>query len=358
MKIKQFGYLSDPKNGQKLTLQIFKKDSDEIIDGLLLNKNSWYPVIGGIPRMLLAQSKVEFLQRKRIFLKKYRNRLSKKIINEWDLAVKDVKNISSFEKHQQKTADSFAYEWKNIYQENNFEKNNFYHFLSPFIKEDDIKDKVTVDIGCGSGRFTKWAALASARMAFGTDLGDSVEVAYNMTKGFENVGIIQADIYSMPFNEKIDLAYSIGVLHHLPQPKQGFLNLIKMLKEKGKILIWVYSRRHNIRALYFYEPLRAVCRHISKPVLFKLCYIPASIVHLWNLFCKAFKFKNMPFSYYENFSFNMKLNDSFDVLATPKSNYYYSEEIEGWFKDASLKGIKSFEHPEAGITCIGTNDSD
>jgi hypothetical protein len=61
----------------------------------------------------------------------------------------------------------------------------------------------------------------------------------------------------------------------------------------------------------------------------------------------------MPFSYYANFPFNMKLNDAFDVLATPKSNYYYVEDIEKWFKKASLKRIRAFEHKEAGITCIG-----
>ena len=61
----------------------------------------------------------------------------------------------------------------------------------------------------------------------------------------------------------------------------------------------------------------------------------------------------MPFAYYANFPFNMKLNDAFDVLATPKSNYYFTSEIERWFKDANLTDIKSFEHPEAGITCIG-----
>ena len=358
MNITHFKYLSDPIDDSELTLRVFKKNGDEIHDGLLVGKKSWYPVIGGIPRMLVGQSKNELLQRKKAFLGTYRNKFDKKIVNEWNAAIKDIKNQSEFEKHQQKTADSFAYEWKNIYQENNYEKNNFYHFLSPFVKEKDLKGKITIDIGCGSGRFTKWAALAGAKVAFGADLGDSVEVAYEMTKNYKNVGIVQADIYFMPFNKGINFAYSIGVLHHLPQPKQGFLNLIKMLNEKGKILIWVYSRRHNIRALYFYEPLRTVCRHIPKPVLFKLCYIPAFIVHLWNILCKSLKLKNMPFSYYENFSFNMKLNDSFDVLATPKSNYYFSEEIEEWFHEAKLKNINSFEHPEAGITCIGTNDSD
>ena len=127
------------------------------------------------------------------------------------------------------------------------------------------------------------------------------------------------------------------------------------------MLIWVYNRRNNVRALYFYEPLRNLLKKLPKPVLFKLSYIPGFIVHLINLFGKFLEmigFKSLatklPFAYYANFSFNMKLNDAFDVLATPKSNYYYVEEIKQWFTDASLNDIQAYEHPEAGITYIGT----
>ncbi len=355
MKLSYFKYLSDPTENKELILKVFNRDEDEVVDGVLLGKSSWYPVIGGIPRMLTGQEKIDILQRKYSFLNKYKNILPPNIVSEWKRVVKDTKQKSSFEKHQRKTADSFAYEWTNIYKENTFEKNNFYHFLSPFIKQNDFKGKVTLDIGCGSGRFTKWAALGGAKVAFGVDLGDSVEVAYEMTKSYVNVAIVQADIYALPLKDEIDIAYSIGVLHHIPEPKEGFKKLIKVLKKNGKMLIWVYSRRNNNRAIYLYEPLRVISRLIPKPILYKLCYIPATIVHLWNIFCKSLKLKKMPFFYYENFSFNMKLNDAFDVLATPKSNYYYSEEIEKWFKEAKLNNIKSFEHPEAGITCIGTH---
>jgi SAM-dependent methyltransferase len=263
-------------------------------------------------------------------------------------------------KHQKKTAESFAYEWNNIYKENDFEKNNFLHFLSPYIKEGDLKGKLTLDIGCGSGRFTKQAALCGAEISFGTDLGESVDLAYKLTKDLENVCIVQADIYHMPFENVFDIAFSIGVLHHLPQPQNGFSALPKVLKKGGKMLIWVYNKRNNKRALYFYEPMRSITRKIPKPILFKLCYVPGTIVHLLNYsthFCNFIGAKNlakkMPFTYYANFPFNMKLNDAFDVLATPKSNYYFREQIEKWFSDANLKNIEAFEHPEAGITCIG-----
>ena len=282
------------------------------------------------------------------------------ICQEWGKEISRIDNFDKFSKHQKKTAESFAWEWKHIYRENPYEKKNFLHFLSPFIIAKDIWGKTVIDIGCGSGRFTKWTALIGAKVVFGTDLGESVEVAYELTKNIDNICIIQADIYNMPFANSFDLAYSIGVLHHLPKPKEGFLRLKKVIARGGKILIWVYNRRNNARAIYFYEPLRSMFRKIPHPILLKLCYIPAFTVHLINyitilldrLGAKKLAHK-IPFHYYANFPFNMKLNDSFDVLATPKSNYYYVEEIKDWFKNAKLKKIKAHEHQEAGITCIG-----
>lgn len=361
MRQKFVEHLIDPLNSKKFELNIFNEKDGQIIAGILFNDENWYPIINGIPRMMIKELRKNLLQSHHEFFKKFKEKMPENIATEWQKTIEKINDMDAFLKHQKITGESFAYEWENIYKENDYEKNNFLHFLSPFKKEADIAGKMTLDIGCGSGRFTKWAALCGAKVAFGTDLGESVEVAYKLTKDLENVCIVQADIYDMPFENEFDLAYSIGVLHHLPKPQEGFSRLPKTLKIGSQMLIWVYSRRNNKRALYFYEPLRDMLKKLPKPLLFKLCYIPGAVVHLLNLsthFCNFIGAKElakkMPFAYYANFPFNMKLNDAFDVLATPKSNYYYSEQIEKWFSDANLKEIKSFEHPEAGITCIGT----
>ncbi|HSX41727.1 MAG TPA: class I SAM-dependent methyltransferase [Candidatus Saccharimonadales bacterium] len=361
MRQKFVTYLKDPITLQPLSLNaIFKEADGHIIDGVLTSKNSWYPIVNGVPRLLTNELKTTLLQTHQRFFTTYRRRLGEPIIKDWRAAISQIQDLDRFLKHQKKTAESFAYEWKYIYKENDYEKQNFFHFLSPFIKENDLRSKLTLDIGCGSGRFTKWAALSGAKVAFGSDLGETVEVAYEMTKTLPNACIIQADIYAMPFDNTFDLAYSIGVLHHLPQPQEGFARLPKVLKKTGRMLIWVYNRRGNGRAIYFYEPLRAVAKHLPKPLLFSLCYLPAAAVQLINyltvLLKKAgqAKLANLvPFAYYANFPFNMKLNDAFDVLATPKSNYYLVEDVKKWFRGARLKEIRAFEHPEAGITCTG-----
>lgn len=361
MRESHLSYLSDPTTAASFHMLKFKEADGHVISGLLVCGTNWYPIVNSIPRILLGELKVQTLQSRYAFFEKYKESMPEPIRKEWQQAIDSIPDLDSFLNHQKKTAESFAYEWKYIYKENTFEKHNFFHFLSPFIKEDNLAGKTTLDIGCGSGRFTKWAALSGTKVSFGSDLGESVEVAYQMTYMLPNVCIVQADIYAMPFRNTFDIAYSIGVLHHLPEPQNGFSALPKVLTVGGQMLIWVYNRRHNARALYFYEPLRSIFRHLSKPLLFKLCYIPGGIVHLINLFgngLSAIGFRTLaqklPFAYYANFPFNMKLNDAFDVLATPKSNYYTVEEIGAWFNHAGLKHIDAYEHPEAGITCIGT----
>lgn len=361
MRERFISLFSDPLDGSPVTLTSYKHDGDHIIAGLLQSVSNWYPIIDGVPRFLVGELRQNLLQEKLSFFHTYSEQLPAPVKAEWQEVIERIANLETFLAHQKKTGESFAYEWKYIYRENDYEKQNFLHFLSPFVKEVDLADKCTLDIGCGSGRFTKWAALSGAKIAIGSDLGESVAVAYEMTRDLPNACIIQADIYAMPFRKAFDFAYSIGVLHHLPEPKRGFLALPKVLKSGGRFLIWVYNRRNNARALYFYEPLRAVLRHLPKPLLYQLCYIPGGIVHGINLFGRwlgQIGFpeleKKLPFAYYRHFPFNMKLNDAFDVLATPKSNYYLAEEIEAWFQEAKLEEIQSFEHPEAGITCTGT----
>jgi len=327
MRSEHATHLVDPVTKEPLQLEAEQREGEHVMTGSLKSSRHRYPIINGIPRLLLQA---------------------------------DTQNMA-FKVHQQKTADSFAYEWNNIYEENDFEKNNFLHFLSPFVKEKDLAGKNLLDVGCGSGRFTKQAALAGAKLVIGTDHGESVEAAFKLTRDLPNACIVQADVYHMPVKNFADLTFSIGVLHHLPEPESGFRQLPATAKAGGQVLIWVYNRRNNFRAVYVFETLRKVTRHVPPRLLYRAGYVPAAGVQTLNAVTHGLNrvgakqlAKKIPFSYYANFPFSMKVSDAFDVFATPKSNYYYVEEIEKWFTAAQLHAINSFEHTEAGITAIGS----
>lgn len=300
---------------------------NHVMEGYVASSTHAYPIRQGIPRLLPAQNFAD----------------------------------AAFMQHQKKTGDSFAYEWNRIYQENPYERENFLHFLKPFLSTPDLRGKIIADIGCGSGRFTKQAAELGAALVVGSDIGESVVQAFERTKHLPNVCIAQADLYHMPLHHVADLVISIGVLHHLPDPQAGFSAILPAARPGGRVLIWVYNRRRNWRAVYLFESLRLLTRRLPKGVLYRLCYLPAAAVHAVNgltHLAKRLKLprlgESLPFAYYANFPFRMKLSDAFDVFATPKSNYYYVEEVETWHRLPALHQARCYEHREAGITCMST----
>jgi ubiquinone/menaquinone biosynthesis C-methylase UbiE len=67
-----------------------------------------------------------------------------------------------------------------------------------------------------------------------------------------NVRAVQADLHNPPFAlESFDFIYSIGVLHHLPDPEVAFRNLLRFLKPGGEVQIYLYWKpeQRPIKAL-------------------------------------------------------------------------------------------------------------
>ena len=95
-----------------------------------------------------------------------------------------------------------------------------------------FKDKLVLDAGCGIGRHAFFAAAYGAKEVIGIDLSDAVDTAFENVGHLPNAHIVQADIYDPPFRRAtaggdFDFIYSIGVLHHLPDPESGLRSLVR-----------------------------------------------------------------------------------------------------------------------------------
>jgi len=236
---------------------------------------------------------------------------------------------------QEKTASSFGFEWtkfNDVFAE--YEK-NFLEYIAP-IDRDFFKGKLVLDAGCGAGRHTVFAANYGADVhAF--DLSDAaVSAAQDNTTYLAKTRVFQADMYTLPvaWPNTYDYLFCIGVLHHLPDPQEGFNRLVALVKEGGSISIWVYGRKDNELAIKLYEPIRKITKRIPHKVLYFLSLFPALLMETMNrLGVKAF-------SHYAQFPFRTKWNDVFDVFSAPSARYYDLAEIEKWFEQAGLKDIQ------------------
>ncbi|MGV8163180.1 MAG: class I SAM-dependent methyltransferase [Candidatus Nanoarchaeia archaeon] len=329
-------YLKCIDCGKDLRLQTFTDKKEECIEGVLCCRGckAEWPVIQGVPRLLSRKLLKE------IVVSKYPEFFKKHKLKGITLSTKE-KDLKS------RTADSFGFEWlaypKILSQ---FER-DWARYFNPYIYKKDIKGLVVADFGCGMAKHGYFIGKYNAKKYIGVDLSEAVDAAYDNTNKFNSL-IVQADIYSLPLKgEIVDLFYSIGVLHHLPDPEKGFQSITKLMKKNSRIFIWVYGKHNNKRAKYLYDPIRLVTTKIPKKLLYGLCYVPASALHAAN---ESYKFfdkvglkriaKLHPFKYYSMFPFRFKVSDSFDVFATPKQVYYEMNEIDGWFNHAGLKNHK------------------
>ena len=314
MKERLLQYIVCPHCKAEFDLHVEKKDSEEILEGRLdcSSCQSVYRIIKGIPRILPAE----------------------------------------ISEDQKDTARAFEYEWKHFTELTDKYESQFLDWIKP-ITQDFFKDKVVLDAGCGKGRHVWLSAKFGAKDVIGIDLSEAVEVAYKNTRNFPNVHIIQADIYNLPFRTPFDYAYSIGVLHHLPDPEKGFSSVVKHIKMGGRISAWVYGKEGNGWIEKIVNPIRIIFtskipKFITKLIAFfvalpmqaalKLIYKPINR-HATGL--KRFLFYNDYLYSISDFSFTENYSIVFDHLVAPTAFYIAGPEFRQWFDRAKLSDVQT-----------------
>lgn len=316
--------------------ECFKK---EITEGLLTcSCGRYYPIIGGIPRMLpdsLRDDVVKGLFSS--FLEKHKKDLPSGIK---ELAMEDLTS----RKLKKKTLESFGFQWNRFREMFPEFRANFLNYIKP-LKPEFFRGKLSLDLGCGFGRHTYYTAEFGSEVV-GLDLSHAVEAAYRNTIKFPSAHIIQGDIYNLPLRNDFDFLFSIGVIHHLPDPKGAYMSIVKFAKKGSSVFVWLYGREGRWFKTRFVEgTIRQVTKRMPHRLLYQFCYFPAGLYQICNDIYNTLKkhrataglAEKIPFKGYAHFPFRVKHADAFDLLATPVNNYYTRKEVREWLSDAKLK---------------------
>jgi SAM-dependent methyltransferase len=257
----------------------------------------------------------------------------------------------SWRELNRKTRQSFGYQWTRRKFSHIIPRfrQDFLNYIYP-VKEDSLRAKVCLDAGCGFGRHIYYAACFGARM-WGVDFSLAIESAAKNTSGLGDVDLIQADIYRLPFRDNsFDYIYSIGVLHHLPEPEKGFAALVRLLKVKGRISVWLYSKSRPV-VNFAIEAVRIVTKRIPHRILYVLCLLISSlefgcVILPYRILSRPPFLKNLMQSLplpriklYADYPFDILCADWFDRLSAPIRFYYNEQEIRQWFNQADLRLI-------------------
>ena len=302
-----------------------------------------FPIVAGIPR-LLPKPLLDHV------LGKYHRRY---LQNNPDLSKRMIENdqvADSTIELKTKTLASFSYEWRtfdDLYEEY---EDQFLSWIAP-LPPSFFQGKLTLDAGCGMGRHVVLVAQYGSEVV-GFDLSEAVEAAYRNSRHLPNVHIVQADIYSPPFPPEFDFVYSIGVLHHLPDTREAFQRLTRLIKPGGYMSIWVYGREENFLATNPLEMLRKITTKLPLKSLDILSLFLGEILHLTtkmyqfldgSSFLKGFVQKLPSRDYFlqiADYDPRIKRSIVFDLLSTPLSKYFTKQELGEWFEDANFSDVK------------------
>ncbi len=120
-----------------------------------------------------------------------------------------------------------------------------------------LPGEMILEIGCGSGRFTR-EAIRTGAMVMSFDYSSAVEANYRSNGQAENVLIVQASIYEVPFpRESFDKVFCFGVLQHTPDPELAFARMTQCAKPGGRIASDVYVKnlgRWLLQPKYWVRP--------------------------------------------------------------------------------------------------------
>ena len=113
-----------------------------------------------------------------------------------------------------------------------------------------IEVKKILVAGCGTGKHAINIALYDSEIAIHAIDLSLASLAYAKRKSQEmnikNIQWFQSDILKlMDHEESYDLIESVGVLHHLEKPKQGFDILSNKLNNGGLMRLGLYSRTYR-----------------------------------------------------------------------------------------------------------------
>jgi 2-polyprenyl-3-methyl-5-hydroxy-6-metoxy-1,4-benzoquinol methylase len=158
-----------------------------------------------------------------------------------------------YKEHYLKDSEIFDYSERNLPV---IIKNEFRRLRESILDEISDEMSLILDVGCGNG----WASkklIPLEKKVISLDI--SPVNTFNAIKNVqhENHAGLIADVYNLPLKENtIDCIIASEILEHVPDPKTFINNLIKLLKDSGKLII---STPYNEKIEYY------LCVHCNRP---------------------------------------------------------------------------------------------
>lgn len=216
---------------------------------------------------------------------------------------------------------------------------------------------VGFDLGCGSGRWAKFVAPRVARLHCIDASAEALEIARRNLSSQPNCVFHNESVDAMSLEPgSMDFGYSLGVLHHVPDPLAGLRACVQKLKPGAPFLVYLYYAFDNrpawFRALWQASDTmrRQICQ-LSPPMRIRITQLIAAGVYLplariaRALEQAGLNAESFPLYAYRDSSFYTMRTDALDRFGTKLEQRFSSEQFRALLENAGLDRVTVSRDP-------------
>ena len=255
--------------------------------------------------------------------------------------------MSPHEKDQnldQEVINSFGHEWAAFdYSESESDQaldKQFLAYCAPIdLNQFNADSAIAADFGAGSGRWTA-RLLPYFSLTYALEPSDGAnQVLRDKFKNETQVRILQETVGANSIADgSLDLAMSLGVLHHIPDTGLAIKDVASKVKSGGVFLCYLYYKLENkplfYRVLFWASnSLRWVISRLPYATRRLIAQIIAGVIYLplartsKLLRNKGKDVSNFPLHHYADMPFVMLQNDALDRFGTRLEQRFSKKEI-------------------------------
>lgn len=232
----------------------------------------------------------------------------------------------------------------------------FSDILSPFIKTDELENCNVAEIGSGTGRIVNMLLEAGVKHVIAVEPSEAIKVLYRNIREPDKVTCLKITGDQLPAYGNLDYIFSIGVLHHIPDPAPVVEAVYKALRPGGHFLIWLYGKEGNGLYLALIRPLRVLTKHLPHFILTSLVevlYWPL-VVYIKFCYILPLPLRRYMISVLDKMSPESRRLIIYDQLNPSFAKYYTQLEAKKLLSDGKFVNIQIHHRHGYSWTVIGT----
>ncbi len=232
--------------------------------------------------------------------------------------------------------------------------------LEPLVTIGSLQNKHVADIGSGTGRIVNMLLDAGVASVVAVEPSDAFKVLVeNTATRKEKITYLNTPGDGLASAQPLDYVFSIGVVHHIPEPRSTIQAAYRSLAPGGSMMVWLYGKEGNELYLALVLPLRALSRLVPDRALSACCYFLDLLLQPYIMLARILPvpMRRYFLDHYARLSPSKRRLTLFDQLNPTYAKYYTKSEAEELLSREGFVNVRVFHRHGYSWSVIGTKPS-